>query len=31
MKFEPHPYQRYAIDRVVNDSAVALFMDMGLG
>lgn len=31
MKFVPHPYQRYAIDRVVNDSAVALFMDMGLG
>lgn len=31
MKFVPHPYQQYAITRVVEDPAVALFMDMGLG
>lgn len=31
MKFKPHNYQRYCIQRLVNDKAVALFLDMGLG
>lgn len=31
MKFIPHPYQKYAIDRVVSDPAVGLFLEPGLG
>lgn len=31
MRFQPHPYQQYCIDRIVRDSAVGLFLDMGLG
>ena len=31
MKFNPHPYQQYAIDRVVSDPAVGLFLEPGLG
>lgn len=31
MKYTPHPYQKYCIDRVVSDNAVGLFLDMGLG
>lgn len=31
MRFEPHSYQRYAIDRIVQDPCVGLFLDMGLG
>ena len=31
MKFDPHPYQKYCIDRIVNDKAVGLYLDMGLG
>lgn len=31
MKFEPHDYQRRAIQRVIDDEAVGLFLDMGLG
>lgn len=31
MKYIPHPYQKYCIDRVISDSAVGLFLDMGLG
>lgn len=31
MKFFPHAYQQYAIDRIVSDPAVGLFQDMGLG
>ncbi|MCQ5028689.1 DEAD/DEAH box helicase [Flavonifractor sp. DFI.6.63] len=31
MKFEPHPYQAYAIGRVVSDPFVALFLEPGLG
>ena len=31
MKFIPHPYQQYAIDRVVSDSVVGLFLEPGLG
>lgn len=31
MKFIPHAYQRYCINRVLNDKALGLFLDMGLG
>lgn len=31
MMFKPRPYQKYCIDRVINDQAVGLFLDMGLG
>ena len=31
MIFKPHPYQQYAIDRIVHDKAVGLMLDMGLG
>lgn len=31
MKFVPHEYQKYAIDRIVSDPYVGLFLDMGLG
>lgn len=31
MKFIPHPYQQYAIDRIVAEPALGLFQDMGLG
>lgn len=31
MKYEPHPYQAYAISRVISDPAVALFLEPGLG
>ena len=31
MKFTPHPYQQYCIDRIVSDRALGLFLDMGLG
>ena len=31
MKFEPHKYQQYAIDRVESDPSIALYLDMGLG
>jgi SNF2 family DNA or RNA helicase len=31
MIFEPHPYQQYCIDRIVQDKQIALFLDMGLG
>ncbi|MET0017151.1 SNF2-related protein [Oscillibacter sp.] len=31
MKFVPHPYQRYAIERIIQDPAIGLFQDMGLG
>lgn len=30
-KFVPHDYQKYAIDRIISDSALGLFLDMGLG
>lgn len=29
--FNPHPYQRYCIHRVVTDPYLGLFLDMGLG
>lgn len=31
MKFTPHSYQRYAIDRILAEPAAGLFLDMGLG
>lgn len=31
MKFIPHSYQRYAIERIITDPALGLFLDMGLG
>ena len=31
MKYLPHPYQQYCIDRIIADPAVGLFLDMGLG
>lgn len=31
MKFQPHPYQRYCINRLISDETVALLLDMGLG
>jgi len=30
-EFRPHPYQSYAIDRIMNQANVGLFLDMGLG
>lgn len=31
MKFIPHSYQRYAIERIISEPALGLFQDMGLG
>lgn len=31
MRFEPHPYQEYAINRIVDQPYAGLFLDMGLG
>lgn len=31
MRFIPHNYQRYCITRIIQDTALALFLDMGLG
>lgn len=31
MKFEPHPYQTYSIQRILDQPAVGLFLEMGLG
>lgn len=31
MKFVPHSYQRYAIERILQDASLGLFLDMGLG
>jgi len=31
MKFEPHSYQKYCINRLLTDQALGLFLDMGLG
>ena len=31
MKFVPHPYQAYCINRLIADPALGLFLDMGLG
>ena len=29
MIFEPHPYQTYCIDRMLNTPELGLFLDMG--
>lgn len=31
MRFVPHSYQQYAIERIIHDERVGLFLDMGLG
>ena len=31
MKFKPRPYQKYAIERIIEQSAICLALDMGLG
>ena len=31
VKFKPHNYQKYCIDKVVNTEKVGLLLDMGLG
>lgn len=31
MKFIPRPYQKYAIQQIIEKPAVALMLDMGLG
>lgn len=31
MKFTPHTYQRYCIERIIRNPALGLFQDMGLG
>ena len=31
MKFIPHPYQSYCINRIISDTAIGAFLDMGLG
>ncbi len=30
-QYVPHPYQRYCINRLLTDEALALFLDLGLG
>ena len=31
MKFIPHEYQKYCIDRRISDDKLGLMLDMGLG
>lgn len=31
MKFKPHAYQEYAINRVIEQEKIGLLIDMGLG
>jgi hypothetical protein len=31
MKFIPHEYQRYCIEKVIEQNNVGLFLEMGLG
>ena len=31
MRFKPHPYQMHAIERILQEERVGLFLDMGLG
>lgn len=31
MQFQPHPYQAYCINRLLDNPAIGLFLDMGLG
>lgn len=30
-KFEPRPYQEYAIEKIIAQPAVSLMLDMGMG
>ena len=31
MKFHPHEYQKYCINRMISDDKLGLMLDMGLG
>lgn len=31
VNFEPHEYQKYCIDRILDTQNLGLFLDMGLG
>lgn len=31
MKYEPRIYQKYATDKIINNEAIALMLDMGMG
>jgi hypothetical protein len=31
MTFKPFAYQQYAVEQIINNRAVALWLDMGLG
>ncbi len=31
MKFIPHNFQRYCINRLITEEAIGLLLDMGLG
>jgi len=31
MKFKPYPYQDYAINHIIDNNAVGLLLDMGMG
>ena len=31
MKYIPHAYQKYCIERLLTDEAIGLLLDMGLG
>lgn len=31
MIYQPHPYQEYATNRILEQEAVGLFLDLGLG
>lgn len=31
MKYEPHKYQEYATQKIIDNKASALFLDCGLG
>lgn len=31
MRFVPHSYQRYCIERMISDPELGLLLDMGLG
>lgn len=31
MKYEPHKYQEYATQKIIDNPASALFLDCGLG
>ena len=31
MKFKPHKYQEFCIEKIIDEKAVGLFLEMGLG